>query len=154
MRNCIVHAESDAETQRRLDRSLAGLRRRLAKLYEQETDKANRFNAPNGIDRLTIDDFRLFSRCIQRVARLISDLSRPRPEMIIEAAFSGRGGKAFGQSFKKFNHMKDKSARELRQRRATQLRLMDLFGLTVSESETILDKVPLPIALRAKAPLL
>ena len=97
---------------------------------------------------LTFDDVRLCSRCMQRLARRISELATPSAQQMVNAVFCGNGGEAFRRSYRRFGAPPDgKDERtKARLKKALQFRLMDRYGLTVSEAAEILEKAPWPIA--------
>jgi hypothetical protein len=145
MRNCIVHAIPDSESKRKTHKDLGKLKTRLAELYEEETPKAFHFEAPNEIENLQLDDIRLFSRCLQRLARMVSDRAMPNGQALIDAAFGGAGGQSFLRSYKrKVAGCPPSGDQSEKMVKLIQYRLMDRFGLTRNETLTILQGVTLP----------
>lgn len=146
MRNCIVHAASKKESHKKLHKKLPKLRSKLGKLYGNETGKHYAFDAPNSIDELKLDDIRLYSRCIQRLARMISQLAAPDEQSMVNAVFGGSDGSAFRRSYNRFAGNPNHEQRSTRLKKALQFRLMGRFGLTAGEAMATLEKAPTPIA--------
>ena len=142
MRNCIVHAVPSDEIDRKLHKDLHKLRCKLAELYEKETPKEYRFAAPNSLDALQLDDIRLFARCMQRLARRISDLAIPTDQTLVDAVFEGEGGTSFLRSFKKktLNNIDSLGL----SKKLIRLRLMYKHGFTSDEANEIVSNCTMP----------
>lgn len=146
MRNCVVHAVPEEEAKRKLHKNLQRLRGKLDELYGEETGKHYAFDAPNTIDQLKLDDIQLYSRCVQRLARRISDLAAPDEQKMVNAVFGGNDGSAFRHSYSRLEGNPNQEDRTSRLMKALQFRLMGRFGLTADEALATLAKAPKPIA--------
>jgi hypothetical protein len=149
VRNCIVHALPKEEIDKKLKRGPDKTRERLVKRYGKEVpNKEYAFDAPNAIDSLTFDDVRLHSRCMQRLARRISELAAPNPQQLLNAVFCGNGGVAFRRSYRKLGGRpgEENVGMETRLKKALQFRLMDRYGFTATEAAHTLEQASWPIA--------